>query len=142
LLLFFSKELSIEKSNLEEHARKHPHKIEDPLCDATLGYQILGVQSTVYNIMQSIHSKQFWKEYVLERMYVDHIQIYASTSFVDPSGELIFVTNNIFTPAELTHMTEEAKWLDANGKSTKRGIHKCGSQMVTFSIRYKYGKLA
>jgi hypothetical protein len=42
-------------------------------------------------------------------MYKDHTQIYAPASLVDPSGELVFVTNNIFTPAELTCMTEEAK---------------------------------
>jgi hypothetical protein len=54
---------------------------------------------------------------------------------------LVFVTNNIFTPAELTRLIEETKWLDANGKSTKRGIHKGGSRMVTFGIRYKYKTL-
>jgi hypothetical protein len=72
----------------------------------------------------------------------DHTQIYTPASLVDPSGELVFLTNNIFTSVELTRMIEAATWLDANGKSTKRGIHKGGSRMVTFGIRYKYGKLA
>jgi hypothetical protein len=39
-------------------------------------------------------------------------------------------------------MTEKVEWLDANEKSTKRRIHKDGSRMVAFGIRYKYGKLA
>jgi hypothetical protein len=47
-------------------------------------------------------------------MCVNHTQIYAPASLVDPCGELVFVTNNIFIPAKLTRMTEEAKWLDAN----------------------------
>jgi hypothetical protein len=36
----------------------------------------------------------------------DHKQIYTPASLVDPSGELVFLTNNIFTSAELTRMTE------------------------------------
>jgi hypothetical protein len=75
-------------------------------------------------------------------MCVDHTQIYVPASLIDSSGELVFVTNNIFIPAESIRLTEEAKWLDANGKSTKRRIHKDGSRMVTFGIRYKYGTLA
>jgi hypothetical protein len=112
---FCSKELSIEKSNLEEHAKKHPHKIEDILCDTTLTCPIPSVEPTVYNVIQNIHSKQFWKEYVPKRMCVDHTQIYVPAFLIYPSGELVFVTNNIFIQAELTHITEEAKWLDANG---------------------------
>jgi hypothetical protein len=48
-------------------------------------------------------------------MCVDHTQIYVPAFLIYPSGELVFVTNNIFIQAELTHITEEAKWLDANG---------------------------
>jgi hypothetical protein len=139
---FCSKELSIEKSNLEEHARKHLQKIEDPLCDVTLGCPISGTEPRVYNVLQSIQSKQFWKQYVPEEMCANHTQIFTPSSLVDPSSELVFITNNIFTSVELARMTEAVTWLDANGKSTKRGIHKGGSRMVTFGIRYKYGKLA
>jgi hypothetical protein len=139
---FCSKELSIEKSNLEEHARKHLQKIDDPLCDVTLGCPISGTEPRVYNVLQSIQSKQFWKQYVPEEMCANHTQIFTPSSLVDPSSELVFITNNIFTSVELARMTEAVTWLDANGKSTKRGIHKGGSRMVTFGIRYKYGKLA
>jgi hypothetical protein len=75
-------------------------------------------------------------------MCVDHTQIYVPASLIDSSGELVFVTNNIFTLVELTRMTKAAKWLDANEKSTKPGIHKSASRIVTFGIYYKYRKLA
>ena len=61
---------------------------------------------------------------------------------VDPSRQLLFLTNDVFNPRELDEMTRRASFLEANGKSTKRGVHKGRSKMVTFGIKYKYGKLA
>jgi hypothetical protein len=139
---FCDKELSIEKSNLEIHAKKHPLEIEDPLCDAALSTPIPGPKPSVFHVLQSIQTKKYWNSFIPEEMCKTHSQIFPPTSLVDPSGELVFVTNNIFTESELAHITEEARWLDANGKSTKRGVHKEGSRMVTFGIRYKYGTLA
>ena len=75
-------------------------------------------------------------------MSIDCKQICASALVVDPSGQLLFLTNDIFNPRELDEMTRRASFLEANGKSTKRGVHKGGSKMVMFGIRYKYGKLA
>jgi hypothetical protein len=39
-------------------------------------------------------------------------------------------------------MITEAEWLDTFAKPTKICVHKNGNIMVTFRIRYKYGKLA
>jgi hypothetical protein len=75
-------------------------------------------------------------------MALNYTQISISTSLVDPIGELIFLTHNIFTVDEVQAMTIEAEWLNTFSKPTKRGVHKGGSRMVTFGIRYKYDKLA
>ena len=75
-------------------------------------------------------------------MVVHHNEIFAPALLVDPTSELVYLTNNVFIPLELKTINKEAKWLKCNTKSTKRGIHKSRSRMVTFGICYKYGTLA
>ena len=54
-------------------------------------------------------------------MSIDCKQICAPPSVVDPLGQLLFLTNDVFNPRELDEMTRHASFLEANGKSTKRG---------------------
>jgi hypothetical protein len=136
---FCSKDLTVERSNLEEHGAKHAHEIQEPNCINTMAHNL---PPTVYPVIQSLQTKKFWAAYNPDVMVTKHNQISAPASLVDPTGELIFLTKNIFTKDEILTMTTEAEWLDAFAKPTKRGIHKGGSKMVTFGIRYKYGKLA
>ena len=75
-------------------------------------------------------------------MSIDCKQICAFALVVDPLGQLLFLTNDVFNLRELDEMTRRTSFLEANGKSTKCGVYKGGSKMVTFGIRYKYGKLA
>ena len=135
---FCSKELTVERSNLEIHGAKHPHTIEEPSCIN----MVHNLSPTVYPVTQSLQTKKFWSTYNPDAMVTKHKQISAPASLIDPTGELIFLTKNIFTEDELFTMTTEADWLDKFAKPTKRGVHKGGSRMVTFGIRYKYGKLA
>jgi hypothetical protein len=95
----------------------------------------------VYHVTQSLQSKKFWTTYNPDIMVLYHIQISASALLVDPISKLIFLTQNIFIVDEIQAMTTEVKWLDTLTKPTKRSVHKGGSRMVTFGIRYKYGKL-
>jgi hypothetical protein len=135
---FCSKDLTIEKSNLEEHGAKHAHEIQEPSIN-TMAHNL---PPTVYLVTQSLQIKKFWADYNPDVMVAKHNQISALASLVDPTGELIFLTKNIFTKDEILAMTTEAEWLDAFAKPTKCGVHKGGSRMVTFEIHYKYGKLA
>jgi hypothetical protein len=136
---FCSKNLTMERSNLEEHGAKHAHEIEEPSCINTMVHNL---PPTVYPVTQSLQTKKFWSTYNPDVMVTKHNQISAPASLIDPTGELIFLTKNIFTKDEILTMTTEAGWLDTFAKPTKRGVHKGGSRMVTFGIRYKYGKLA
>jgi hypothetical protein len=138
---FCSVDLSVERSNLEEHALKHACTITEPSAPRE-EYWVNGVQPSIHPVTQSIQTKKFWAAYDPEVMAVRHDELFAPTSLIDPTGELIYLTNNVFTPLELKTITKEAQWLESHAKSTKRGVHKSGSRMVTFGIRYKYGTLA
>ena len=135
------KPLSCEKHNLEEHALKHAFKIMDALVhilDDCVGTE----KPTIHHVLQIIRTKAFWTSFIPKVMSIDCKQICAPASVVDPSGQLLFLANDVFNPRELDEMTRRASFLEANEKSTKRGVHKGRSKMVTFDIRYKYGKLA
>jgi hypothetical protein len=136
---FCSKDLTIERSNLEEHRAKHAHEIQEPNYINTMAHNL---PLTIYHVTQSLQTKKFWTTYNPDVMVTKHNQISAPASLVNPMGELIFLTKNIFTKDEILAMTTEAEWLDAFAKPTKRGVHKRGSIIVIFGIRYKYGKLA
>jgi hypothetical protein len=131
---FCSIDLSVERSNLEEHALKHAYTITKP-SEPTEEYRVNGVQPSIHPVTQSIQTKKIWATYDPEVMAVRHDEIFAPTLLIDPIGELIYLTNNIFTPLELKTLTKEAQWLESHAKSTKRGVHKSGSRMVTFGIR-------
>ena len=97
---------------------------------------------TIHHVLQIVWTKAFWTSFIPEVMSIDCKQICAPASVVDTSGQLLFLTNDVFNPRELDEMTRHASFLEANGKSTKHGVHKGGSKMVMFGIRYKYGKFA
>ena len=135
------KPLSCEKHNLEEHALKHAFKMMDApfhILDNCVGTE----KSTLHHVSQIVRIKVFWTSFILEVMSIGCKEICAPASVVDPSGQLLFLTNDVFNPRELDEMTRHASFLETNGKLTKCGVHKGGSKMVTFGISYKYGKLA
>jgi hypothetical protein len=104
--------------------------------------------STLWHIICHLQFILLYRAYKLRNfgqltiMVTKHNQISALASLVDPRGELIFLIKNIFTKNKILAMTTEVEWLDMFAKPSKRGVHKEGSRMVTFGIRYKYGKLA
>ena len=61
-------------------------------------------------------------------MSVDCKEICAPKSVIDPSGQLLFLTNGVFNPRELDEMTRHVSFLEANGNSTKCVVHKRGKQ--------------
>ena len=135
------KPLSCQKHNLEEHALKHDFKIMDPPFH--IQNDCVGTaKSTVHHVLQIVRIKLFWTSFISDIMSIGCKEICAPALVVDPSGELLFLTNDVFNPGELDEMTRYASFLETNGKPTKRGVHKGGRKMVTFGIRYKYGNLA
>lgn len=138
---FCSVNLSIQCSNLLEHALKHACTISEP-ANPSQAYWVNGVKPSIHHVTQSIQTKKFWSAFVPEVMGAHHAEVFAPTSLVDPTGELVYLTNGVFTPLELDFITEEARWLESYAKPTQRGVHKSGSRMVSFGIRYKYGILA
>ena len=75
-------------------------------------------------------------------MFIGFKEICVPASMVDPSEELLFLTNDVFNHGELDEMTRYVSFLETNGKPTKHGVHKGGSKILMFGIKYKYGKLA
>ena len=75
-------------------------------------------------------------------MFIGCKEICVFASVVDLSGQLVFLSNDVFNPNDLDEMIRHALFLKTNGKLTKCGVHKWGSKMVTFGVRYKYRKLA
>lgn len=133
--------LSIECSNLLEHALKHSTIISEP-PNPSQAYWVNGVKPSIHHVTQSIQTKKFWSAFVPEVMRAHHDEVFAPASLVDPTGELVYLTNGVFTPLELDFISKEAHWLEKHAKPTRRGMHKSGSRMVTFGIRYKYGTLS
>lgn len=118
---FCSRDLIVERLNLEEHGAKHAHEIQEPSCINTMAHNF---SPTVYPVTQSLQTKKFWTTSNLDVLVTKYNQISVPSSLVDPTGELIFLTKNILTKDKILVMTTEVEWLDTFAKPTKRGVHK------------------
>ena len=134
------KPLFCQKHNLEEHALKHVFKIMDP--PFYVYHDFVGIiKSTIHHVLQIVRNKLIWKSFIPKVISISCKEIFVPASMVDPSGELLFLTNDVLNLEELDLITRYTSFLEKIGKATKCGVHKGGSRMVTFGIKYKYGKL-
>ena len=91
------KPLSCEKHILEEHALKHAFKIMDPpfhILNDCVGTE----KPTVHHVLQIVRTKLIWTSFILKVMSIGCKEICAPASVVDSSGELLFLTNDVFNP--------------------------------------------
>ena len=108
----FFKLLSCQISNLEEHALKHVLKMENPCLHKNAFSTIENKKPTIHNVIQTIRSNIFWKSCIPELISFDYIEVLPPASIVDPSGELVVLTNNVFSNKELDLMITYASFME------------------------------